>query len=417
VRRLRTSRPRLRAPQASAGSGHGATSPGSRTRDARGRGQSLVEFVLILPVLLLIVLGGIDLGRIFLGWVSLNNTARIAANYAAANALAVNAGNATALTTYNRLVQDDAKATNCTPDNPIPPPTYDPSVAIGGYAVVTVDCRFTLLTPILANIFGGHVDVSAQATFPIRSGVIANGPAGGGGPAPVAHFTATPDTGPAALTVTFADTSTGGPSTWAWDFNGDTVIDSTAQNPPPFTYTAPGTYTARLTVSNGLQGTFETHTIIVTNPPGPIAVFTVSPTSGNAPLVATFTNTSTGTITAWAWDFDGNGTTDSTVQNPPARSYNAGAWVISLKVTDAFNQSSTTTQTLIVNSTNPTCTVPDFKNQQSSNNIQGQWNAAGFSTIVVFNPSRPPDYKISNKQTPSAGSTLSCTSTVITVKN
>ena len=92
----------------------------------RPTGQSLVEFTLILPVLLLLLMGGIDFGRVFLGWVSLNNTARIAANYAAANALSVSAGNATALATYNRLVQDDAKATNCTPDDPIAPPTYDP---------------------------------------------------------------------------------------------------------------------------------------------------------------------------------------------------------------------------------------------------------------------------------------------------
>ena len=90
--------------------------------------------------------------------------------------------------------------------------------------------------------------------------------------------------------------------------------------------------------------------------------------------------------------------------------------MISLKVTDSFNQSSTTTQTLTVTSANPTCTVPDFKNQQSNNNIQLQWNNAGFSTLVVFNPSRPPDYKIS-KQNPSAGSTLPCTSTVITVSD
>ena len=110
----------------------------------RPTGQSLVEFTLILPILLLLLMGGIDFGRVFLGWVSLNNTARIAANYAAANALSVSAGNATALATYNRLVQDDAKATNCTPDDPIVPPTYDPDTAIGSYAVVSIDCRFDL---------------------------------------------------------------------------------------------------------------------------------------------------------------------------------------------------------------------------------------------------------------------------------
>lgn len=382
----------------------------------RPTGQSLVEFTLILPVLLLLLMGGIDFGRVFLGWVSLNNTARIAANYAAANALSVSAGNATALATYNRLVQDDAKATNCTPDDPIVPPTYDPDTAIGSYAVVSIDCRFDLITPILSGIFGGHVDVSAQSTFPIRSGIIANTTGGGGGgPAPVAAFTATPDTGVAALTVTFADTSTNSPSTWSWDYEDDGTIDSTDQNPTPFTYTAPGTYTARLIVSNGLQFSTATHTITVTAPPGPTAVFTINPTTGTAPLVVTFTNSSTGTITGWAWDF-GDGSPISTVQDPPAKSYNTGAWVISLTVTDSLNQSSTTTQTLTVTSVNPTCTVPNFKNQQSDNNIQQQWNNAGFSTLVVFNPSRPPEYRIS-KQNQASGTKLPCTSTVVTVSD
>ena len=367
----------------------------------RPSGQSLVEFTLILPVLLLLLMGGIDFGRVFLGWVSLNNTARIAANYAAANALSVSAGNATALATYNRLVQDDAKATNCTPDDPIAPPTYDPDTAIGSYAVVSIDCRFDLITPILSGIFGGHVDVSAQSTFPIRSGIIANTTGGGGGgPAPVAAFTATPDTGDAALTVTFADTSTGSPSTWSWDFQDDGTIDSTDQNPTPFTYTAPGTYTARLIVSNGLQFSTATHTITVTTPPGPIAAFTINPTTGTAPLVVNVHEQLDGhdhLVGLGLRRRRGHGQHDPEPTRPS--SYNAGAWVISLKVTDSFNQSSTTTQTLTVTSANPT--VQGARLQEpctAATTSSCTWNNAGFSTLVVFNPSRPPEYKISKAE-------------------
>ncbi len=50
--------------------------------------------------------------------------------------------------------------------------------------------------------------------------------------------------------VTFTDASTGATS-WAWDFDGDGTVDSTDQNPPAHTYTTPGTYTCRLTASNG----------------------------------------------------------------------------------------------------------------------------------------------------------------------
>ena len=49
----------------------------------RSRGQSVVEFALMLPIFLILIFGGIDFGRVFLGWINLNNTARIAANYAA----------------------------------------------------------------------------------------------------------------------------------------------------------------------------------------------------------------------------------------------------------------------------------------------------------------------------------------------
>lgn len=47
-----------------------------------GRGQALVEFVVVLPVLLLMVLIALDFGRALSGWLVLQNSARIAANYA-----------------------------------------------------------------------------------------------------------------------------------------------------------------------------------------------------------------------------------------------------------------------------------------------------------------------------------------------
>ncbi|MDX2141382.1 MAG: PKD domain-containing protein [Chloroflexota bacterium] len=69
-------------------------------------------------------------------------------------------------------------------------------------------------------------------------------------PAPTASFSATPLTGSAPLTVQFADTSNGIVTGRGWDFTGDGTTDSDAAN-PSYTYTTPGTYSARLTVSNG----------------------------------------------------------------------------------------------------------------------------------------------------------------------
>jgi len=62
------------------------------------------------------------------------------------------------------------------------------------------------------------------------------------------NFTANVTIGPAPLAVRFADTSTGNPTAWNWDFGDNTT--STEQY-PIHTYTAPGNYTVNLTVSSG----------------------------------------------------------------------------------------------------------------------------------------------------------------------
>ena len=46
-------------------------------------GSSLAELALVLPIVLLLVLVTVDFGRAFFGWVTLNNMARVGANYAA----------------------------------------------------------------------------------------------------------------------------------------------------------------------------------------------------------------------------------------------------------------------------------------------------------------------------------------------
>src|SRR3954447_26432222 len=52
---------------------------------ARSRGQSLVEFALILPLFLVFVAACLDLGRIFYANISLNNAAREGAMQAASD--------------------------------------------------------------------------------------------------------------------------------------------------------------------------------------------------------------------------------------------------------------------------------------------------------------------------------------------
>jgi PKD repeat protein len=69
------------------------------------------------------------------------------------------------------------------------------------------------------------------------------------GSPPEAQFTFNQSSGAAPLSVAFTDTSQDDPTAWAWDFNGDNVPDSAAQNPSNL-YSTPGIYTVSLTASN-----------------------------------------------------------------------------------------------------------------------------------------------------------------------
>ena len=87
-----------------------------------------------------------------------------------------------------------------------------------------------------------------------------------------------------------------------------------------------------------------TYTAAVT----PVASFTYTPSSGNAPLTVNFTDTSTNTPTSWTWNFgDGYG---STSQNPTHTYTAAGTYTVSLKASNAAGSSSPVTNTVTVTS-------------------------------------------------------------------
>ena len=144
-------------------------------RRAGAVGQSLAEFALVLPVLLLIVLLGLDLGRAFFGWVTLNNTVRVAANYAAVNP----DGNFAAASSYDSLLRSEGSNAACViPAGAPPQPAFTDSALdsntttkdLGDNVTVTISCPFRLLTPIVGGLVGNPVTISASMTFPIRNG-------------------------------------------------------------------------------------------------------------------------------------------------------------------------------------------------------------------------------------------------------
>jgi len=165
-----------------------------------------------------------------------------------------------------------------------------------------------------------------------------------------ADFSADPRSGPAPLTVSFTDLSTGDPTEWEWDF-GDTRT-STTRN-PTHVYDTEGTYTVSLTVRNadGEDTEVKTNYITVTSGPLPAADFTGTPRSGTAPLDVTFTDLSTENPTSWSWNFGDGGT--STSQNPTHRYNNVGTYTVSLTATNAYGSDTETKPGYITVSSTP----------------------------------------------------------------
>ncbi|MEJ2719894.1 MAG: PKD domain-containing protein, partial [bacterium] len=69
-------------------------------------------------------------------------------------------------------------------------------------------------------------------------------------------------------------------------------------------------------------------------PTPPVAAFTGSPTSGDAPLTVYFTDQSTGSPTSWSWNFGDQGT--SSAQNPSHTYTSSGTYTVTLTVSNAY---------------------------------------------------------------------------------
>ena len=169
-----------------------------------------------------------------------------------------------------------------------------------------------------------------------------------GGPTPPsAAFSGTPTSGCSPLTVSFTDQSSGEISSWSWTFGdgGSSTLQS-----PSHTYSAAGTYEVSLTVTGPGGSDTETKTGFIAVSRSPVADFSGTPTSGNAPLTVSFTDLSTGSPTSWAWNFGDGGS--STTQNPTYQYTAAGTYTVSLTATNGCG-SSTETKTNYVTVSEP----------------------------------------------------------------
>ncbi|MCA9994880.1 MAG: PKD domain-containing protein [Anaerolineales bacterium] len=162
---------------------------------------------------------------------------------------------------------------------------------------------------------------------------------------PIANFEADNQCGPNPLTVQFTDLSTGNPNSWLWNFGDGST--STSQH-PSHTYTALGSYTVSLTVSNSVGNDTESKTnyILVDTVCSLVADFAASPQSGSVPLTVQFNDLSQGNPTGWQWSF-GDGSS-SNAQNPVHTYTQPGFYTVSLTATNATSSDSETKTSYIV---------------------------------------------------------------------
>ncbi len=179
---------------------------------------------------------------------------------------------------------------------------------------------------------------------------------------PLASFTAAPTTLGAGGVVTFQNTSTRRPTSLTWNFGDGSppvtvpvpdVAPAGTVLPVPYLtpvqqhqYTTQGTYTATLVATNANgPSAVASQTITVTT--APAANFTMTPSSGAAPLLVQFNDASSGSpATGWSWDF-GDGSPTTTAQNP-SHTYGApGTYTVAFTASND-NGASTVTQQLVV---------------------------------------------------------------------
>ena len=145
--------------------------PDARSVRRHDRGQSLVEFALILPILVLLLMGVFDFGRAIYAFNTVSNAAREGARTAIVDQSSVAGVPAAATEAANHataLGLDPSDLANVDVQYLMPDLTPGClSLDIGCVAQVRVQYKFVPITPIIGNILG-PITVSSTTQMPIE---------------------------------------------------------------------------------------------------------------------------------------------------------------------------------------------------------------------------------------------------------
>jgi Flp pilus assembly protein TadG len=264
----------------------------------RTRGQSLVEFALILPVFMLFFAAVLDLGRIASAQIAVSNAAREGVFQAAQTPTDFNSAqpcpaDGKTNVIYCRIKLESSGGVSIAPtDVSVSCSPVDCSTGIGNTVTVRVTGHFRLFTPLMAVFFGGNQNVTfSQAatanreTLPVVGASAAPSatpspspspspsssasPSASPSPSPSActlpsagfTYTSTPPSNQAPVTVNVTDTSTSiscGITSWLWSWGDGTTTLSKVPGPHTYVVKNPdksGGYIITLKVTNAAGST------------------------------------------------------------------------------------------------------------------------------------------------------------------
>ena len=266
----------------------------------RSRGQSLVEFALLLPVFMLFFATTLDLGRLAAAQLSVANAAKEGAFQASTTPSDFNPSNPCPSTGDSNLVlcrvQLELKGSGISvnpSDIAITCSQTGCPTGMGSRVTVTITGRFQLLTPVLSPFFGGTNVAFTRSSTVQRETLPA------------------PETAPPITTTSTTTSST----TTTTSTGTDTTSTSTATT---------STTTACTIPSAGFT-------------------FSTTPQSGHAPVVLSVVDTTTSpacAITSWFWEW-GDGST-SMAKDPTPHTYVVpGNYFVTLRVANAAGTNTT----------------------------------------------------------------------------
>ncbi len=188
--------------------------------------------------------------------------------------------------------------------------------------------------------------------------------------APAASFTATPNPVPTGTAVGFDASGSADPdgivAHYEWDLDGNGSYETDTGSTPTAskTYTAAGTPTIGLRVTDDLGATATTTRVLTVQNRLPTASFTVTPnpvvSGSSVSFNASGSSDPDGTVAKYEWDLDGNGTYETNTGTTATTSKAfpiAGTVEIGLRVTDNNGGTATTTTTLTVSNRAPVASL------------------------------------------------------------